>query len=75
MCKFCEDYNFQKQMNRDLNKKYNCKSYHKIKVKMVDYLYTKGRDYRKAKPSTCTFGRYDINFCPVCGKKLSRKKI
>ena len=74
MCKFCEDYKNQKQIDREVKKLFpNC--YHKLKLNICDYVYVEGRDYRRSTPSSLSFGKYDINYCPVCGKKLNRKKV
>lgn len=66
-CKFCTDLNDVKAIVRKYDKELNTKSHFKIKL----FTY-RTRDRKRM--SMMGWSMYDINFCPVCGKKLTRSR-
>lgn len=77
-CEFCDDYKFQKKLDRkhesDANNDPECRYAfkHSYKVKMVSVTQRreKGSSSRYHDGGTLGHGNYPLNFCPVCGRKL-----
>lgn len=68
MCKCCDEIAFWKKSNKE---KQNSNLTSKIFVKLS--IYTWRKDERKIKgnqSSTITTKAYDLNYCPMCGRKL-----
>ena len=76
MCKFCDYYKEIKQMYKkfEANPEFSDLK-HKHKLKLVTYTYVKSKDYRKsdAHPSSVLSKDFEIKYCPVCGRKLTRE--
>ena len=76
MCKFCDYYNELKQIYKkwETNPEFSDLK-HKHKVKIITYTYIKSKDYRKSGtyPSSVLSKDFEINYCPVCGKKLTKR--
>lgn len=78
-CQFCEAIAFQKAMHRTYNRESDdgAKIYHEYTVALVDRSWTKAKGKRRA--SRLTDYRYkgigyELNYCPSCGTKISRRK-
>lgn len=76
MCKFCDYYKELKQMYKkfEANPEFSDLK-HKHKLKLVTYTYVKSKDYRKSGtyPSSVLSKDFEIKYCPVCGRKLTRE--
>ena len=69
-CKFCEQYDFIKQMHSDTEKR-NPELQHKIFVAIVDRARKKGElEYRGG----ITYEKHQLRYCPECGKKLTETR-
>ena len=63
MCKFCKQLEQVKDTDRYYSKP-NCKTEYKSAFLTYNY-------YKEYPTGTCTYGGYELNFCPECGKKIN----
>lgn len=71
-CPFCEQLKMVKE-NNDWYKKNSPRhkdSWHEYKVALVTESYCKNVDWCTG---TVTYQPEDLNFCPVCGKKIEKE--
>ena len=66
-CKFCSDYKDTRAICKPATRAPGSNLH--IKLRLVTY-FTKNRK----KGGQVSWDMYDINFCPVCGKKLKRTR-
>ena len=69
MCECCEEIEFWELLNKQTDKDMNTS--HKIFSRIVVYGWREGEKRIKGKQcSTINSETYDLNYCPVCGRKL-----
>lgn len=75
ICKFCEDYEFKKVLNKELNQQEKDPE-RRMKTEFTAALVEKCWTKRTPKGGAgkYTRGGYKLNYCPECGKELKKTK-